>query len=315
MLTDEQQEIRSKGVGGSEVAAVLGMSDYAAQIDVWQDKTGERIVEKPDITNEDPVLLGNLFERPILQWYAVKNDCALEVPGTLVHPEHPIVRATPDAVARTLTPPRCVEVKRPHRTAHHWGEEGTDEIDEVYYPQTMWEMAVTGLQDTDVVALLGRIPTVYHVPFDVEMFDSMRQIVEDWWARYVVTCTPPPIDGSNSYLDYLRAKYPRNFAGPRKPATPEVDQWVAQLQEAKRLAKEAERLEGEARNNIVNFIGDADGCEGEWGHITWRRTKDIKRLDKKKLLDHLQLPDDLLKQFTATSDGHRRFLPTFKKGA
>ena len=69
MSTTERQEWlerRRSGIGGSDVAPILGMSKWRTAYDVWLSKTAETPEE--DRTTM-PMLLGNVLEPEVLRLY------------------------------------------------------------------------------------------------------------------------------------------------------------------------------------------------------------------------------------------------------
>ncbi|MBR6099441.1 YqaJ viral recombinase family protein [bacterium] len=57
--------IRSKGIGGSDAAAIIGKNPYKSNLDLWREKTGR---EKPDdVSNVDAVYYGKKAEEPLRQ--------------------------------------------------------------------------------------------------------------------------------------------------------------------------------------------------------------------------------------------------------
>ena len=60
---DDWLNIRSKGIGGSDAAAIIGKNPYKSNLDLWREKTGRK---KPaDISNEDAVYYGKQAEQPL----------------------------------------------------------------------------------------------------------------------------------------------------------------------------------------------------------------------------------------------------------
>lgn len=51
---------RSKGIGGSDAASVLGLNPYKSNVDLWREKTGRKIPE--DISDRDYVIYGKKAE-------------------------------------------------------------------------------------------------------------------------------------------------------------------------------------------------------------------------------------------------------------
>ena len=83
MNREEWLALRKKGIGGSDAAAVCGMSRYKGPLDVYLDKTNP-VIEEND---NEPMLFGRLFE-PILRSEFARCRVSLYVrllSGTIVH--------------------------------------------------------------------------------------------------------------------------------------------------------------------------------------------------------------------------------------
>lgn len=88
--------LRARNIGGSESAAVLGVSPYMTKFKLWQIKKGN--IEPDDLSQVDRVIAGNYFEAAILNWSSDKWGVRLVQPR--VYATHPSVRGmacTPDA--------------------------------------------------------------------------------------------------------------------------------------------------------------------------------------------------------------------------
>lgn len=57
--------IRSKGIGGSDAAAIIGKNPYKSNLDLWREKTGRKKTD--DISNVDAVYYGKKAEEPLRQ--------------------------------------------------------------------------------------------------------------------------------------------------------------------------------------------------------------------------------------------------------
>src|SRR5438445_9269479 len=80
--------------------------------------------------------------------------------------------------------------------------------------------------------------------------------------------------------------------------------------------------EAELENRIKLAIGEHDGLEGDFGKITWKRTRDGKTTDFAAAFEWLanktgtphELRDEIINQFSSPKLGSRRFLFQLKKG-
>jgi putative phage-type endonuclease len=118
---------RRRGIGGSDAAAILGLSPWRTEMDVWLDKTGRTDVE-PEIIDPDRKFLlelGQEMEKGIARLYTLKTGRELEpIPehALLIHPKFPTLIGTPDRLV--LGESRGVEIKTENSFQHKFGEPG-----------------------------------------------------------------------------------------------------------------------------------------------------------------------------------------------
>jgi putative phage-type endonuclease len=266
-------ELEKTGIGGSRIAALAGLSPWSSPSDVWAEVFG--MADRKDATAD---LMRGLHLGPALcRWYADMTQMHVSHIGnyeqTRQHPEHAVVQATPDGlVGRTPDAKRIkvLEVKAPHwRTADQWGEPGTDDIPEHYLPQVTWEMAATGLPAADVGALIDGELRVYTVAFNPRLFDALLHLAEAFWHDYVLTQTPPPVDGSEGARKLLLKLYPRATA-PLVEAQEAHLELLREYTEIRAKAKEMETRESEIKNKIMEAIGQADGMTSPVANAYWK---------------------------------------------
>ena len=186
----EWLEQRRTGIGGSDVAPILGLSPWRTPYQVWEDKTG-RGEEQPD----SPALYwGRLLEDPIRQAYADRTGLVVTKPDCMFSSAtHPFMHANLDGIAQDG---RLVEFKTSSR-ADGWGEEGTDDIPEYYMTQVQHYMAVMEADRTDIGVLIGgRDFRIYTVAADKELQQMLIDEETKFWAL-VKTDTPPEVHSSS----------------------------------------------------------------------------------------------------------------------
>jgi putative phage-type endonuclease len=324
-LTVEQQEIRSTGIGASEIAAVVGLNRYRGPIDVY----ARKLNLIPDEEAGEPAQWGNRLEQVIADAYAEEERIdpdTLWQPGTLRHPEHPVVLATPDRIRlskrcmHSIGPgahgarefwDRNVQVKTASlRVADRWGE-ADDDIPEEYLVQIQYEMAVTGLDQTDLPVLIGgNEMRIYRLRADAELQDSLIYQAERFWRDHVQKREPPPVDGTEHWTGFLRARFPRDER-PLLPATDEARDLLTALGRARRAKELAEETEASAINRLKAICGDAAGIESV---CTWKATKPGQKVDYEAIVRASPgIPAGLIAQHTAVRPGYRRFLPKLAK--
>jgi putative phage-type endonuclease len=202
MNRDEFLADRRSGIGGSDAAAVLGLSKWKTPFAVYQEKVGEIL----ETTENEAMLWGKALEPVIRQQYAERTGRAVLVPdGMLTHPKHSFMLANLDGFTDDK---RIVEIKTA-RTADEWGEPGTDEVPQAYLIQVQHYMAVTGFPVADVAVLIGGQDfRLYEVPADAELQEMMIEGEAEFWKR-VVDRNPPD---ATSFADVV-ARYGRTSNG------------------------------------------------------------------------------------------------------
>jgi len=305
-LTTEQLAIRSKGVGASEVAALVGLDPHRGPIDVWRKKVEQHQTEQTGHTKR-----GRYFERAILEWYSDETGLAVKPGASSAHRDHPLVIATPDAIASdSAGARRVVEIKSPSwRTAREWHEDG---IPDRYVCQMQQQMFVEGLPLGDNAAYVDEQLLIQTIEYDPEIAASLVDAIEKFWRNHVLTGRPPDPDGSTSYSEWLKERFAKT-AGVVLHATPEIEEWAARLRDAKAQVEVAESAEREARNHIQAFIGDADGVHGAFGKLSWKHNKPSSKVDWEAVARELGATPQQIAKHTQERPGPRVFRATWAK--
>jgi putative phage-type endonuclease len=182
--TDEWLLERRKSVGASEVAAVMGLSQWATPLDVYKSKHG---VDRPF----DPLiaLLGHEAERTLSRWLVELSGLnpTLE-PGFMARSvEHPFIHATPDRMWDGIP----VQIKTAHEfTSHKW-DEG---IPTEYRVQVQTEMLVLGAPRALLVVQIGArdVRAIWEARDDRFINEHLIPTVTEFWGRVEAHEPPPP---------------------------------------------------------------------------------------------------------------------------
>lgn len=268
-LTQAQLDLRASGLGASEAAGALGVSRYATPWLIWARKVGLL----PAFVGNWDTRRGDTMEPLMLSWYAEATGAELTSPGTLRHPSLHCILATPDAIAQKAGEAWLVEAKAPSgRTAKWWGEAGTDGIDAEYLPQAVQQMAVTDLSRVDfVVSVAGTEPVVYSVTRRAGLEAKVLGRLSRWWDRHVIGREPPKLDGSEEVRNWLSEQYPKGD-GLMLEATPEFESLAEERLRIVLGMVAGKGRKGEIENLTRAVIADAEGIEGSFGKVTWRRS-------------------------------------------
>jgi len=282
-------------LGASEVATALGLipdSDvFARPIDIWLEKTG---AERVTPVHRGRTEAGKRFEPVVAAWYQDLTGVPMATRGTLVHPEHNWIGATPDYVREDAINVQIKTVGA--RGSFSWpginsiGDDDTlilnppDGIPDYYRVQVEWEMAVLGVEMTHLVALLGGTDLrVYEVPRDLDLWLALYENARRFWFEHVLADIPPPPDGSEAFKRYLLRKYPRVERPELEPITPEVADAARRYLKAASIEKKASAAKELAGNQLRDLIGDCAGMFGAGLKVRWRQTKSGRSLDVREV--------------------------------
>lgn len=245
--------MRPRGMFASDAAGALGLSDYATPLEVYMRKVGLL----PRVEANAAMMAGHMLEPAVARWYEVAVGCRLMPSGTVMHPDEPWMGATPD---RIRDDGRLVELKTANGFAQNWGEEGTDEIPEIYVVQVQHQMAVLGAGRCDVAVLFaGQRFAVYTVRRDDALIDMLVKAESEFWLR-VTERRPPEPDWMHPATAGLMAR----LYEPRAGLEVAIDN-PDLADEYERLGKvrsEADANRKAVRARLIEAMGGA-----EFGHL------------------------------------------------
>lgn len=238
---------RRNGIGGSDVAAVLGISD--SPVKAWLIKTGQIA----DDADNDAMMWGRLLEPVVARWWSAEHGIEIRRCGLVASRADPIIRATPD---RLTADGGILEVKTTGwRMAHLWAD---DQVPDDAELQSQQQMAATGRQPVHVVALVdGRSPQLRTIYRDDGLIANMMKLERQWWESYVVAGQCPPLDGSVRTSDAVKAWWPGRADEVTIEASRELLDAFAQLRAAKAVTKEAEARQRRADTEVRALLRDA----------------------------------------------------------
>lgn len=278
MLTEQKLqylEERRKGIGGSDIGPILGLSPWKSAYQVYQEKRGE----VPHWEGNDTTDWGLRMEPTLRQFYSDKTGRAVRVPDKiLVHPDHPFMLASLDGLTDCC---RVVELKTA-RFGKGWGEPGTSEIPDYYSTQTQWYLAVTGFPVADVVVSIGGAPAaLYEVQEDKELQEMMIEAAAAFWQR-VIDGNPPDVV---SFSDAV-SKFGLSGTAGIVYADAEVVAAVEALRQVKEQKEALEAQEDELKAKCVVALGEAGDALVDTGGrvlVTYKLAKGRETVDSKKL--------------------------------
>ncbi|WP_439675978.1 YqaJ viral recombinase family protein [Embleya sp. MST-111070] len=201
-------DARRVGVGGSDVAAVLGMDRYRGPLHVYLDKVGEM----PDLPRsaelDEAAFWGHAHEPTIARVFTERTGLrVVEGPGMVAHVDRGWMLANVDRFVfeqGDAVPSSLLEIKT--RSAYQL-DEWLDGVPDGPALQTLWYLAVTGYRHAHVAALLGGNRLIIHrVDRNEGLIEHLVQIVGSFWQG-VLDKRPPAVDGSAATAELLAHLY------------------------------------------------------------------------------------------------------------
>lgn len=261
-------------LGGSDMAAVLGVSLYDTPLAVWAQKTGRIASEgRLDEASQLKADLGNHLERPVIELFRQRvGATVIEYPGTLIHPELHFLGATPDGIRDGKRGVQCKVVGA--RQMYRWGDvqDGPEGVPNEVVIQVHWEAfairAKLGkkFEVADVPALLGTDLKNYEVPIDWEMCEMMQVAALQFWRDNVEANVMPLVTED----DDISAIYPRPKRDELEEPTTKLVTLAQEYDFARAEEKTAKNAKKLAANRLQAEIGEAMGYQGEGVKATWK---------------------------------------------
>ena len=180
-------------IGGSDAAALVGMSPYKDNITLWKEKTGRQ--KPPDISNEEFVRFGHDAEPHLREMFALDHpqyQVGYLENNMFFNDKYPFAHASLDGWITDQDGRRGVlEIKTTNILQSMQREKWNDRIPDNYYCQVLWYLMVT---EFDFVVLKARLRsewqgeirvTIRHYTIErsevEEDIEELRKAAEKFW--------------------------------------------------------------------------------------------------------------------------------------
>ncbi len=299
----EWLKMRKHGIGGSDAAAVCGLSRWRGPLDVYRDKTSDKIEEK-----ETPAIhWGNVMEPVLRAEFAKRSGLVVEeVPFLFNCREFPFMIANVDGIAREKDGSvSLIEIK----TANSFAVKDWDNgLPQEYYIQVQHYMSVLDLAKSYIVVLIGGNDfRIEEIPRDDETIQTIINLEAAFWRENILTLTPPAPDATSG--DALNGLYPTSN-GTSVILGREADDIISDLESCKQMEDQLKAARAESENALKAMLGEAECAKTPGGYSVRWKSSTTSRLDTTKLkADH----PDLVAQYTKTTN-YRRFSISAPKG-
>lgn len=245
-------KVRDSGIGGSEIAAVLGLSPWTSPFTLWHRKAGVLDVEQ--VTTQ-PMEWGNRLEPVVAEKFADEHPgWTVRKTGTWRSKTRPWQLANPDRLLTTAEGERAILEVKTAAQPYEWGPAGGDEIPIHYRCQVLWYLDVFGFNRCHLAVLIaGSDYREYVVDYSLTEAVTMR----DEAAAFLHTVQHgqrPDLDESLSTHRTMRALHPDIDRGAEKEIPGELaDTYLAAVAQA----AAATTAKAGAATRVLDAIGDA----------------------------------------------------------
>lgn len=263
---DNWLDYRRKGLGGSDVAAICGMSRYKSPMEVYLDKLGEI----PPLEDNPKMKAGRMLEPVIADWFAEETGMKVQRQNSIFqHKEYPFMLANIDRWLPGLN--AGLEIKNTGEYSRDdWS--GTQAPTE-YILQCNHYMAVTGADRWFICVLIGGWDLQWKViERDEALIKNLITIENDFWHNHILAKIPPAF--SHQDTDYLKERYKESFTDSTLDLPEEAYPIMESLIEARKAVAAAKIVEETAKNQIKGIMQHKELAywQGEL-KFTWKANK------------------------------------------
>ena len=301
---------RTRFIGGSDVAAILGVSPWKSPFRLYQEKTGAYVEEVTPAKHRiferghrwEPVVIEMLIDELQDRGHDVQ---IIARNARYQDPELPFLACELDLELLVDGEECNAEMKTVHPfAAKEWGEQDTDEIPIYYAAQVMHGLMVKPRRRAIVAALIGVDDLrVHQIDRDEETIASIRAKEVEFWRRVQERDAPDPTTADDVKWLYQRDE------GIVMDADDDMMAWVDTY---RRLKIDQKRIEECIESNATRIkcaMGHASTLIYQGRKIaSWKSNKESQKTDWQAACMALGATPDHIKKFTRTVAGARPLL-------
>jgi putative phage-type endonuclease len=275
---EDWKQQRTKGIGGSDVAAILGVSPYKTPLRVYLEKKGEI-----DNTEDNEAMYwGRVLEDVVAKEFEKRTGYKIQEAQYIVqHKELPCLIGNLDRliVDDQNVPIGVLECKTASSyTSARWND---GEVPEEYLLQLMHYLNITQLQFGYLAVLIGG--NIYKT-IKIEKNDELIQVMMDkckhFWEEFIEKDIAPAVTAEDNEL--MKVLYPQAIEGEAVYLNDEIDTKIEEIQSIKEQTKELQKKLDELEAIVKNEMKTAEIAETSRYRVSWKNSTQT-RLDTKLL--------------------------------
>ena len=197
-LTEEEWlSYRRRGIGGSDVAALLGISPWRTARDLYYDKLNVAAVEDEE-GNWVALEMGHLLEPLVAKIFERKTGYKIyQIKKMFQHSKYPWMLADVDYFVELPDGTTAIlEIKTTNYNARdNWWLDGEETVPVYYESQGRHYMAVMDVDRCFFCCLYGNNEDetiIREIRRDIAYEEEMVYLEQYFWENHVLTKTPPP---------------------------------------------------------------------------------------------------------------------------
>lgn len=243
---------RRKGIGGSDMASLVGEGKYANQTeyDIWLDKTGRGGEDIQSLAME----LGSRWEQAVADKFSEESGLSVQRRGLMRSKGVPQLLANVDRLVDDGGGLEC-------KTTNQFVKIPPDDPDprrsipRHWYWQIIVYLAVTGRSHWYLAVAVGNTGWVTRIVYRRDVLDDIERVlklVPEWWFNHVIADVAPEYGGPPS-MDEVPAEAKREF-----PIPAQLWDMRARLRDLRATASDAKKEAEALRDEIKAFANGAE---------------------------------------------------------
>lgn len=257
---------RSRIIGGSDIAAVMGLSRYTTPLALWAQKTGRL---ENDLSNFEAAEIGTELEEYVARKFTRKTGIKLRVDNrTFTHPKYPYMVAHID---RWVVGEDAVfEAK----TCSAWKEKEWhgEEIPQEYILQLNWYLGIVGKAKGHIACLIGGQKFIWkEIQFDQSLFELQVEQARMFMEEYVLKdVAPVALAGDNETLGELFPTSNESTIQFNGLDAEEIDSLIEERTNGISVIKDAQADLKAVEARLKQKLGEAEAGETTIHRFTWK---------------------------------------------
>lgn len=301
MERDDWLALRRKGIGGSDAAAVAGVSKYASPLTLYMEKRGTYKRPQTEFLKE-AAYWGNTMESVLRAEFKKRINEEREAQGLkplwiqqrhalFAHEEHDFMRTNLDGqILGHEAGQGILEIKTSSEyLKDEW--EGED-VPNQYYIQVQHNIKVMEADFAYLAVLIGGNKYKhYFIPRDDETIQYLVEIEKNFWFNHVLAGIPPVASSNDAETEMMKVLYPNSYDEPVVELPIDYADIVERHENLKETEKDIKAQIKECRNKLTFAMQEQAEAYAGPHHVTFRANKKgVKslriKLNKREAIDN-----------------------------